>query len=80
VSPRLTNNLDIFLQDDSPSAAPMPAPLPAPHVSPGFPPLATAGGQTTCLGGETVPGTEAGSQTVSPSGQTTLEHRLEVRP
>jgi hypothetical protein len=27
-SPRLTNNLDIFLQDDTPGAAPMPAPLP----------------------------------------------------
>jgi hypothetical protein len=39
-SPCLTNNLDIFLQDDSPCAAPMPAPLPTPRVLPGFPPLA----------------------------------------
>jgi hypothetical protein len=30
VSPRLTNDLDIFLQDNSWSAAPMPAPLTAP--------------------------------------------------
>jgi hypothetical protein len=29
-SPRLTNDLDIFLQDDSPDVAPMPAPLPRP--------------------------------------------------
>jgi hypothetical protein len=39
-SPRLTNDLDIFLQDDSPNAAPIPAPLPVPRVPPGFPPLA----------------------------------------
>jgi hypothetical protein len=49
--PRLTNNLDIFLQDDSTGTAPMPAPLPAPHVPLGFPPLAIAGGQTACPGG-----------------------------
>jgi hypothetical protein len=30
VSPHLTNNLDIFLQDNSWSVAPMPAPLPVP--------------------------------------------------
>jgi hypothetical protein len=36
-SPHLTNDLDIFLHDDPPSAAPMPASLPVPHVLPGFP-------------------------------------------
>jgi hypothetical protein len=33
--PCLTNDLDIFLQDDSPSAALMPTPLQAPRISPG---------------------------------------------
>jgi hypothetical protein len=42
-SPRLTNDLDILLQDDSPGAAPMPAPLSALRVPPGFPLLAAAG-------------------------------------
>jgi hypothetical protein len=32
VSSHLTNDLDTFLQDDAPGAAPMPAPLPAPRV------------------------------------------------
>jgi hypothetical protein len=32
-SPRLTNDLDIFLQDGSLDVAPMLAPLPVPHVS-----------------------------------------------
>jgi hypothetical protein len=50
-SPRLTNDLDIFLQDESPSAVPMPAPLPAPHIPSGFLPLAAASGQTSRLGG-----------------------------
>jgi hypothetical protein len=45
-SPRLTNNLDIFLQDDSPDAASMPALLSVLCVPLGFPPLAAAGGQT----------------------------------
>jgi hypothetical protein len=40
VSPSLTNDLDIFLEDDGPGAAPIPMPLPAPHVPPGFLPLA----------------------------------------
>jgi hypothetical protein len=39
-SPRLTNDLDILLQDDSPGAASMPAPLSAPPCSIG---LSTAG-------------------------------------
>jgi hypothetical protein len=43
-SPRLTNDLDILLQDDSPGVAHMPAPLPVPRVPTGFPPLTTAGG------------------------------------
>jgi hypothetical protein len=60
-SPRLTNNLDIFLQDDSTGAATMPAPLSVPHVPPGIPPLAEAGGPTTCPGGLTALGIEAGS-------------------
>jgi hypothetical protein len=62
-SPRLTNNLD-----DAPGVAPMPAPLPAPHVPLGFPPLATAGHQIAPPGGQTMPGTEVGSLTVSPGG------------
>jgi hypothetical protein len=45
-SPRLTNDLDIFLQDDSSGVAPMSTPPPVPHVPPSFAPLATAGGQT----------------------------------
>jgi hypothetical protein len=48
----------------------MPAPLLRPRVPLGFPPLATAGGQTTHPGHPTVPGTKAGGQTVSPGGQT----------
>jgi hypothetical protein len=36
ISPRPTNDLDIFLQDDSPGVAPMLAPLPAPHVPEAF--------------------------------------------
>jgi hypothetical protein len=61
-SPRLTNDLDIFLQDDSPGAVLMPAPLPAPHVPPGFLSLAAASGQTSRPGGQTAPGTEAGGR------------------
>jgi hypothetical protein len=49
-SPHLTIDLDIFLQDDAPGAAPMPAPLPAPRVPLGFLPLAAASSQTTLLG------------------------------
>jgi hypothetical protein len=70
-SPRLTNNLDIFLQDDSPGAAPIPAPLPAPSVPLGFPPLAAAGGQTVHPGGLIAPRIEASGQTASPGSQTT---------
>jgi hypothetical protein len=47
VSPRLTNDLDIFLPDDSPSVALMPAQLPAPHVPLGFLPLVVVGSLTT---------------------------------
>jgi hypothetical protein len=39
------------------------APLSAPCVPLGFPSLAAAGGQTTCLGRQTMPGTEAVGQT-----------------
>jgi hypothetical protein len=65
-SPHLTNNLDIFLQDDSPGAALMPALLSVPCVPPGFPPLDAAGGQTmpkTETGDQTTSGIEAGDQT-----------------
>jgi hypothetical protein len=48
-SPCLTNDLDIFLHDDSPSAAPMPAPLSVTHAPPGFPLLATAGEQRLAI-------------------------------
>jgi hypothetical protein len=50
-SPRLTNDLDFLLQDDSPGVAPMPAPLPAPHVPPSFSLLTAGGGQTLSPGG-----------------------------
>jgi hypothetical protein len=69
----LTNDLDIFLQDDSSSVAPMPALLSVPHVSPGFSPLAAAGDQTACPGGKTAPRTKVGGPTVSPGSQTTPE-------
>jgi len=73
-SPRLTNDLDILLQDDSPGAAPMPAPLPASRVPPGFPPLAAAGGPTVSPGGPTTlrigADGRAGGPTASPGGQT----------
>jgi hypothetical protein len=72
-SPRQTNDLDIFLQDDSPSVAPIPAPLPRPRVPLGFPPLAAVSGQSVHPGGPTAPGIEAGGQTTSPGGQTTLK-------
>jgi hypothetical protein len=49
----------------------MPAPLSVLFVLPGFPLLATTSGQTACLGGLTVPETEASGQTASPGGQTT---------
>jgi hypothetical protein len=80
VLPYLTNDLDIFLQDDSPGAAPMPTPLAVPHVPPCFPPLSTAGGLTTRSDGPTVPGTEAGGQTTSPGGQTTPRAMTSVAP
>jgi hypothetical protein len=54
-SPSLTNDLDIFLQDESPGAVLMPAPLPAPHVPSGFLPLVAASGQTSHPGGQTAP-------------------------
>jgi hypothetical protein len=58
-SPHLTNDLNIFLQDDSPGVAPMPAPLPASHAPSGFPPLVVVGGQTLRTGGSITPETEA---------------------
>jgi hypothetical protein len=70
-SPRLTNNLDIFLHGDSSGATSMPAPLPAPHVPSGFPPLVIAGGQNARPGDQTVPRTEADGQTVGLGGHTT---------
>jgi hypothetical protein len=70
-SPCLTNDLDIFLHDDSSGVAPMHAPLPVTHAPPGFPPLAMAGNQTVSLGGQITLGTEAGGQTVIPGSQTT---------
>jgi hypothetical protein len=69
VLPRLTNDLDIFLQDDSLGVVPMPAPLPAPHVPPGFLSLAVASDQTSRPGGQTALGTEVGGPTVNPGGQ-----------
>jgi hypothetical protein len=56
-SPYLTNNLDNFLQDDSPDVTPMLAPLSASHVHPEFLLLAAADSQIA-------PGTEAGGPTV----------------
>jgi hypothetical protein len=70
-SPRLTNDLDILLQDDSSGVAPIPAPLSTPHVPLGFSPLIAAGGQTLSPGGQTARGIETGGSTVSPGGQTT---------
>jgi hypothetical protein len=81
-SPRLTNNLDILLQDDSPGADPMLAVLSVPRVPPGFPPLTVASGQTalrTEAGGLTTSGTEVGSPTATPSSQTPPEQRLADR-
>jgi hypothetical protein len=69
-SPYLTNDLDIFLQDDYPGALPIAAPLPVPHIPSGFAPLATAGGETACLGSSTMPGTEAGGHTTSLGSRT----------
>jgi hypothetical protein len=63
-SPRLTNDLDIFLQDDTLDPAPTPAPLPTPQVPPLL--LATAGGLTLLSGGSATPKTEVGGQTMSP--------------
>jgi hypothetical protein len=53
VLPRLTNDLDIFLQNNSRSAAPMPAPLPVPPL--GFSFLHAAGSPTAAPGGLTMP-------------------------
>jgi hypothetical protein len=69
-SPRLTNDLDIFLQDDSLGAAPMPAPMPSPHVPLGFLLLAATSGPTASPGSQTAPRIEAGGQSVSPGNQT----------
>jgi hypothetical protein len=71
-SPRLTNDLDILLHDDSPGVAHMPTLLPAPRIPPGFPPLTAAGGHTargTEVGSQTARRTGAGGPTASPGGQ-----------
>jgi hypothetical protein len=65
-SPRLTNDLDIFLLDDALGAATIPAPLPAPCVPLGCSPLAVAGGQIALPGNQSMPETEDGGLTVSP--------------
>jgi hypothetical protein len=59
-SPHLTNNLDIFLQDDSPGMTPIPTLLAALRVPLGFPTLVTTSGQTARPGCHTVLRTEAG--------------------
>jgi hypothetical protein len=69
-SPHLTNDLDIFLQDDALGVVPQPAPLPTPRVPLVFSPLAATGGQTMLPGYLTVLGIEAGGLTATPSGQT----------
>jgi hypothetical protein len=71
ISPHLTNDLDIFLQNESPSAAPMAAPLPTSHFPLGFLPLAVASGQIAHPGGQTALGIEASGLTASPGGQAT---------
>jgi hypothetical protein len=48
----------------------MSTPLSTPHVPLGFPSLDAAGDQTTRLGDQTAPRTEAGGLTVNPGGQT----------
>jgi hypothetical protein len=72
-SPCLTNDLDIFLQDDSPGVAPMPAPLSVPRVPSDFPPLTAASGQTACPGGLTTHEIGAGGPAVSLGSQITHE-------
>jgi hypothetical protein len=57
---RLTNDLDISLQDGSPGAASMSAPLSVPSVPPGFPPWTAAGTQTIHPIDQTAPEIEAG--------------------
>jgi hypothetical protein len=69
-SPRLTNDLDFLLQDDSPGVAPMLAPLPAPCVPLGFSLLTAAGSQTSSPGGQTARRTGADGPITSPGGQT----------
>jgi hypothetical protein len=75
-SPHLTNDLDIFLQDNAPGVVPQPAPLPTPRVPLVFSPLAATGGQTMLPGYLTAPEIEAGGLTATPSGQTT--HGIEA--
>jgi hypothetical protein len=64
VSPRLTNNLDIFLHDDYSGVAPMLAPLPAPRVPSEFSSRTTTGGQNAYPDGQITPGTEPGGMVV----------------
>jgi hypothetical protein len=66
--PYVTNDLDIFLNDDSPGATPMTVALPVHRIPSGL--LAAAGGQTACPSDQTTPGTEANCSIVRPGGQT----------
>jgi hypothetical protein len=68
-SPRLTNDLDIFLQDDSTRAAPMPAPLSTPHDPrhPGFQLWTTSISQTVSSGGETTLSSQITWPSIAPS-------------
>jgi hypothetical protein len=71
-SSRLTNDLEIFLQDDdSLGAGLMPTPLPVPCIPSGFLPLVIAGNKTAHLGSQTTARTDAGGPTVRPGKQTT---------
>jgi hypothetical protein len=51
----VTNDLDIFLQDDSPGVPPIPTALSVPHVPSGFSSLAIAGGKTVRQSSQTAP-------------------------
>jgi hypothetical protein len=78
VSPRLTNDLDIFLQDNSWSAAPMHAPLTAPWALPGFSLCHGARGLTAALGGPIAPPRPPGP--VSTGGPTAAPGSLTAPP
>jgi hypothetical protein len=73
-SPHLTNDLDISLQDDTPSATPMPTPQPAPSIPSGFHSSSAragmAGSLTSPCGGQTTVCPEDGGLTAPIEGQT----------